>query len=207
MVNTKPKRTATKGKGMKIIGYEQRINPATGEIHDVQVISREDRDFNFNKIWLGHIVQALDLIGNQKIKVLNYLLENKNKENIIIGTLDQIAKKANVGRSSVYETLKILRDNDVIVKVNNAVHRLNPNIVFKGDMKKRMNVLVQYQKEKEAPEKIEAEELVEQLNKLLKASEKIKDKLTKIGYFENKEKEAVENENIISNRKDAQKRR
>ena len=89
----KPKSTATKGKRTKIIVYEQRINPATGKIHDVQVISCEDRDFNFNKIWLGHIVQALDLIGNQKIKVLNYLLENKNKENIVIGTLDQVAKK------------------------------------------------------------------------------------------------------------------
>ena len=201
MVNTKPKRTATKGKGMKIIGYEQRINPATGEIHDVQVISREDRDFNFNKIWLGHIVQALDLIGNQKIKVLNYLLENKNYENVVIGTLDQIAKKANVGRNSVHDTLKILRENNIIVKVSSAVYRLNPDIIFKGGIKNRMNVLIQYQKEKETPEKIETEDLMEQLNRLLKAAGKIKDKLTKIGYFENFENKErkCNNENITPN--------
>ena len=64
-----------------------------------------------------------------------------------------------------------------------------------------MNVLTQYQKEKEAPEKIEAEELVEQLNKLLKSAGKIKDKLAEIGYFKNFEnkKRKCNNENIAPN--------
>lgn len=181
MVNTKPK-TRTTTKKMKIIGYEQRINPATGEIQDVQVINHEDRDFNFNKVWLGHIVHALDLIGNKKIKVLNYLFENKNYENIVIATMDQMAQKTSTSKKTVYEVIKILRENDIMTKINNAVYRLNPDVVFKGGMKHRMNILIQYRKEKQAEPKLDVEELLIQLERVEKTDKKIREQLTKIGY-------------------------
>ncbi|HDR8306450.1 TPA: replication/maintenance protein RepL, partial [Bacillus cereus] len=30
----------------------------------MNVINVEERDANFHKLWLGHIIQSLDLIGN-----------------------------------------------------------------------------------------------------------------------------------------------
>ena len=51
---------------VKVIGTETYIKQDTGELKEMQVIDIEERDANFHKLWLGHILQSIDLIGNQK---------------------------------------------------------------------------------------------------------------------------------------------
>lgn len=46
----------------KIIGTQQYINRDTGEIIDCQVMEIEERDANFQKFWIGHILAAVDEI-------------------------------------------------------------------------------------------------------------------------------------------------
>ena len=57
---------ATTRKKVKVVGTETYINQKTGELQEMQVIDIEERDANFHKLWLGHILQSIDLIGNQK---------------------------------------------------------------------------------------------------------------------------------------------
>ena len=59
---------ATTRKKVKVIGTETYIKQDTGEIAEMQVVKIEERDANFHKLWLGHILQSIDLIGNQKDK-------------------------------------------------------------------------------------------------------------------------------------------
>ena len=54
---------------VKVIGTETYIKQDTGEIAEMQVVKIEERDANFHKLWLGHILQSIDLIGNQKTKL------------------------------------------------------------------------------------------------------------------------------------------
>lgn len=136
-------------KTTKIIGTETYINKETGELQDMQVIDiKEDKDANFHKLWLGHIIQSLDLIGNQKIKVLNYLLENMDRQNQVISTQRKIAKDTNISIKTISRTIKALKESNVITQVQSGVYRLNPNIVFKGYNKSRLNVLYKYNTEK-----------------------------------------------------------
>ena len=73
-----PRKTAkTHKKKVKVIGSEEYINSRTGEVETFNVIRIEDRDFNFHKIWLAHVLDAIDELGNAKIKVLTYLLEEQ----------------------------------------------------------------------------------------------------------------------------------
>src|SRR5699024_8572506 len=64
---------------------------STGEKETMQVKNSEELDANFHKIWLGHMLESLDMIENQKIRVAMFIMENINKENELIMTYRVIA--------------------------------------------------------------------------------------------------------------------
>ena len=135
-------------KTVKILGKENYINQETGEIKEMQIINIEERDANFHKFWLSQIIQALDLIGNQKIKFLFWIFENLNKENQLIMTQRKMAEKTGMSTKTITETLKLLIQADVLQKINSGAYRVNPNAIFKGGKNDRINVLIQYSENK-----------------------------------------------------------
>lgn len=145
----------TTSKKVKFKGTETFINQTTGEIVEMQVTNIEERDANFHKIWLGHIIQSLDMIGNKKITVLSYILGNINRDNQLIATQSEIEKKLNISRKTINETFKMLINADFMKKEQIGVYRVNPNIVFKGGKGNRFNVLYRYQS-------IESNDLIEE---------------------------------------------
>ena len=133
---------------VKVIGKQEYINRDTGEITDMQVVSIEERDANFHKLWLGHILQSIDLIGNQKTKLAFWLLDNLDKENKITMTYRQIADKSGISYQTVYRTMAALIDSNFLIKINGGAYRINPEVIFKGGKNDRLNVLFQYHNEK-----------------------------------------------------------
>src|SRR5699024_4666030 len=146
------------------------------EKETMQVTNIEERDANFHKIWLGHMLESLDMIGNQKIRVAMFIMENINKENELIMTYRLIAEKTNTSLQTVTETQKLLQENNIImkyriitektktslqtfskkkkalqecnllIKIRNGYYRVNPDVIFKGGRNDRMNVLLRYSK-------------------------------------------------------------
>ena len=141
MKNRSPKTTRKK---VKIIGTETYIRQSDGTIEDMQGISIEERDFNFHKIWLEHILSSIDIIGNQKTKLAFWIMNNLDKENRLIMTQRTIAEKTGMSTKTVTETLKALISSNFLQKVQSGVYRVNPDIVFKGGKNDRINVLLQY---------------------------------------------------------------
>lgn len=139
---SKKKTTARK---TKVIGTQEYINKEDGSVEEFNVVKMEDRDFNFTKIWIGHIISALDAVGNQKIKVVTFLLENMTNDNLLIFKQAEIAKKAKVSIQTVSSTMKLLMEANIIKKKSPGLYVFNPNCIFKGSHKKRMNVLLQYE--------------------------------------------------------------
>lgn len=131
-------------KRMKFIGNQTYINRDSGEIVEMKVTEIEERDANFHKLWLGHLIQSLDILGTQKIKVLNHIMGNINKENQFIGTQRAMAKELNMSTKTINVTIKILIDNDFMKKVTPSVYQINPNILFKGGTQSRLNILIRY---------------------------------------------------------------
>lgn len=138
----------TTTKKVKVIGNEQYINEKTGEIKDFQVINIEDRDFNFHKVWMTHIINSIDLIGNQKTKLAFWIIDNLNKENQLIMTYRQISQKSGISYQTVSRTMKALIESNFIQQINQGAYRVNPDVLFKGGRKDRLNVLIEYSKEK-----------------------------------------------------------
>src|SRR5699024_1656264 len=112
----------------------------------MQVTNIEERDANFHKIWLGHMVESLDMIGNQKIRVAMFIMENINKENELIMTYRVIAEKTNTSPQTVSETIKALQETNLLSKIRNGYYRVNPDVIFKGGRNDRMNGLLRYSK-------------------------------------------------------------
>jgi hypothetical protein len=123
----------TTSKKTKIIGKETYVNQRTGEIEEHQVIQMTNTDFNFDKIWLGHILETLDMIGNQKIKVLN----SENKKELL--------KKSNFIQLKDSLDLYLMQIEDVLFQNDLApLEYVKPTIkqivINKRKLKKRSNL-------------------------------------------------------------------
>ena len=114
----------------------------------MNVISIEERDANFHKIWLGHVIQSLDLISNKKVKLAFWLLDQMNCYNQITMTYRQIASKSGFSIDTVKRTMKVLIESNFLVSVNLGVYQVNPDIAFKGGKENRMNILLEYNEAK-----------------------------------------------------------
>lgn len=143
---------ATTRKKVKVIGTESYINQATGEINEMQVIDIEERDANFHKLWLGHILNSIDLIGNQKTKLAFWILDNLNSENQLIMTQREISEKTGIARGTITSTIKALIDSNFLKMQQVGVYQVNPDVLFKGGKNARMNVLLKYHENKNEEE-------------------------------------------------------
>lgn len=145
MKGNSTKMTKQTTKKVKVVGTQQYINATDGTVEDFQVMRIEERDFNFHKIWLEHIITSLDLIGNQKTRLAFWIIEHLDKENKLTMTYRQIAEKSSISLDTVRVTMKSLMDSNFIERINQGAYRVNPDVIFKGGKTDRMNVLYQYQ--------------------------------------------------------------
>ncbi len=143
-MDNKCKKMKTTRRKVKVIGTETYINQNTGEIKDMQVIDIEERDANFHKLWLGHILQSIDIIGNQKTKLAFWIINNLNRDNQLIMTQRKIADAVNMSTKTVSATIKALIDSNFLIMINSGAYMVNPDVLFKGGKNDRLNVLLKY---------------------------------------------------------------
>lgn len=131
----------------KYEGKQQMIvDPKTGEKEDVyRITEKGTKDNYFTKVWLTNILQALDMIGNKKIDVVNYILENRNESsNRLVKTQKEIAKAVGCTRQTVSKVIVALRQADFI-RTKPGIIYINPDMAFRGGHNKRMYILHEYQ--------------------------------------------------------------
>ena len=130
-------------------GEQQFVNTATGEVFDAQVVARTvDGDSGFDKIWLGAILELVEEVGNAKMRILVWFLQNRDAKNVVHATKDEIAAATGTSRATVTTLLGALRRSNVISEVRRSVWRLNPNVIWKGAHHTRMSVLIRYRDER-----------------------------------------------------------
>lgn len=141
-------------KKVKIIGKKKFVDAETNEIQEMQVISVEEQDFNFHKLWLRNILTTVDLIGNQKMKLAFWIIEHLDYENKLIYSYEQMAKETGISLDTVKKTMKVLMECNFLKKKFGGCYIVNPDILYKGNHQTRMNVLIQYsciEKKKKKP--------------------------------------------------------
>ncbi len=146
------KRKGATTKIRKIVEEKRYIDAESGEEITVPVISMEEGDYNYQKIFLGHILDAINSIGNQKIKVLMWLIQNRDSENRVFATQRSIAEETKCAKQTVTTLLSSLTKHGIIKQLTPGLYQLSPEAIWKGGHGKRMRVLLDYGKV-EVPEK------------------------------------------------------
>lgn len=169
----------TTSKKVKYIGKEQVYNIDTGEIQTMMVTNVEDRDFNFTKVWMRNFIATLDIVGNQKTKLCFWIIDNLDKNNVLIGTYRSIAARTGISLDTVRVTMGILLDVDFMRKQQNGVYIVNPDITFKGTRDARLNILTRYQESERTPlsDEEKLSNLLSSIDALTKKADALREKI------------------------------
>ena len=138
-------------KKQKFVGYKTLTDLETGEQYPMQMNVLEERDFNFHKVWMQHLVNSLDAISNQKLRLAFWIIDNLDKENQLIMTQRVIADKSGMSLQTVSRTLKTLCESTegnpaFLQKINSGAYRVNPEVLFKGSHSNRMGICYEYRR-------------------------------------------------------------
>ena len=133
----------------KIVGQETLVRASTGEVIPAMIVAEgQEKDFNFHKIWLEHLIQSVDGIVNKKLKLAFWIIDNLDKENKLVATQRKIAEKTGMSLFTVTETMKALQEGDMpfLKKINSGAYLVNPDIIWKGNTGPRMAVVYEFDK-------------------------------------------------------------
>jgi DNA-binding transcriptional ArsR family regulator len=142
----------------RVLGADSWINQRTGEIIETQTLLREVKevDIGFHKLWIGHILETIEEVGTAKVRVLFWLMKSADQNNMVRGTVNQIAQATGVSRATVGSLMAALRKADVVRLEYGGRWILNPSVVFKGGHDRRMNVLIRYKSMEITEQPVEA---------------------------------------------------
>lgn len=116
---------------MKYVSTDEWVNTRTGEVRQIDAFEKPvgRQPGTFMITYLAEIITLIDRLGNQKMQVVKYILENMCKSNnTLVITNRELAKKAKVGINTVTDTLKLLKEAGLIETRTGAI-MMNPKLL------------------------------------------------------------------------------
>ncbi len=110
---------------------------------------------NFEIVYTADLFAIVEKLGNQKMQVLKYLLENKDGYNQINESNTELAKNIGCSRPTVIETLKIMSDAGLIQRKNSVI-MVSPNLMIKGNRNREAYLMRKYEEITEKQYEIES---------------------------------------------------
>jgi hypothetical protein len=138
----KRKKEVSTTRNLRLVGTQSYISQENGEILDCQVIEVVYSNVNLQHIWFGHILSVIEEPTKTKMKVVKYLLDNVNAENVITKTIAEIVLESGISNKTIIETLKTLQRHDIITRKTGVIF-LNPYLILKSGSK-RQGILTIY---------------------------------------------------------------
>lgn len=86
----------------------------------------------WNQTYPQQVAKILQLLGGSTADAMAYIITHKNTDNCIIGSAVHLAEKANVSKSTMERTLKMLQSADLLRKVQNGLYMVNPDLLSWG---------------------------------------------------------------------------
>ena len=116
----------------------------TGEVLPLVTATETDR---WEKVFAKTLANMLDLIGEERIKVLAYMIKVKDKQNRVIETVRSLSEATGVSTKTVNNTLKTLSENNYIHRVRSGLIRFSPHVMVDGFKGHHMAVLRHWSEE------------------------------------------------------------
>lgn len=129
----------------KIVGKNRWINADTGEIREtVEVEKYVGRDEHFMIAYLSEIINMIDTLGNKKMQIVKYILQNMCKaNNTLFCTIRELAEKTGTSTRTVTETLKALEETKIIERRTGGL-MVSPHLMNNWGRDKEAHMMVTY---------------------------------------------------------------
>ena len=132
---------------MAKIEYKGQLELFTGEgeVIACDVISKSSNDMQgWRRVIMADLLAAMDQIGNMKMKVLEYLINQMNSNNEINTTYRNIQTETGISLQTITETFKALRNSNLIKK-HKSIYVLNCSIISAyGSQEKNKYLMLEY---------------------------------------------------------------
>lgn len=183
---------------VKYVGSKELLDPETGETHEFSVISKNYDNLDikgWRRVVMADLMDAIEQIGNQKIKVLEFIIDNMDDKNQINLTQKQISEKTKISKQTITETFKALK-NCNLIKKHGGVYVLNTTIVSaygNNDKNRYLTIEYNFTGKSIVKKEIASEDAIQELQKLQKERELEKK------AFEEQQKEIEELKKLLAN--------
>ena len=132
-----------------IVEYENKeiVDQETGEIVPVYEVTKKYYGGNdFHKCFLESFLASFEMFQYKQINVVCYIYEHmQTSNNIFIGTYKSISQALNVSEPTIASVMRKLQANNFIRRVQNGIWQINPNILMKGDERKRKIMITKFE--------------------------------------------------------------
>lgn len=125
----------------------------SGEIFEIDYIKKTtDRRLKggWKRVYLGDFLEILLEIGNTKIKVLEFVLNNVDSNNKLTMSVLQVSNKVGISYKTTHETFKRLAEKGLIKKIGTAWVVMPSFVSTFGSDAKNARLLTEYSDAEEA---------------------------------------------------------
>jgi len=108
------------------------IDKLTGEEIPLEILIKEVEKKNWEKVYAGVLAEYIEAPGDSSCLVLAYLIKERNRDNVVLGTHRSLAKDIGVGHATVTRILKVLQKKGFIKKIRNGQYMVSPKMIRYG---------------------------------------------------------------------------
>ena len=108
------------------------VNKITGETRSLISFEDSEKKGRWEKVYAKSLCDMLDITGDEKSKVIAYMIKNKDYENRVAETIRSIALAVNVSSKTVNRTLTMLQKHNYLHKIRNGLWRFSPHVMVNG---------------------------------------------------------------------------
>ncbi len=109
------------------------VNKRTGEVKELVAFMDSSKKERWEKVYARSLCDMLEITGDEKTKVVSFLIKNKDYKNRVSETVRSIAEATGVSTKTVSRTLTALQKEDFLHKIRNGVYRFSPHIMVNGN--------------------------------------------------------------------------
>ncbi len=120
------------------------VNQRTGEVIEAITVTKKINRNGFMITYLSSLINLIDTLGNKKMKIVKYILNEMEKSNnTLIITTEELAKKTETSKKTVIDTLKILDKANIIKRRTGAI-MVNSDLIHRGTSEKEQALIQKF---------------------------------------------------------------
>lgn len=132
---------------MQYKGTTTWVNQETGEVRTVDEFERPvGRTEPFMITYLAEIINLIETLGNKKMQIVKYILNNMEKStNTLLTTTRLLAQETDTSQKTVVETLRMLENAEIIKRRTGAI-MLSPKLMNNKKALGEATMMVKYER-------------------------------------------------------------